>query len=78
LKTNNLTYLQILRPATYFTVPVPETHAHNKTAAGIGVFRRRSIVRWVIAKDIVSPWVLALPITGPTEALASKVMRPCA
>ena len=47
--------------ATHFGVPVSTTHTITGAIIGVGAARRISAVRWNIAKDIVTAWVVTLP-----------------
>ena len=56
--------------ATALGVPVSTTHTITGAIVGIGAMRRTSAVRWSVAQDIVVAWVLTLPASALTAALA--------
>ncbi|MGU3539389.1 anion permease [Methylobacterium sp. A54F] len=47
--------------ATWLGVPVSTTHTITGAIIGVGAARRASAVRWGVAGDIVTAWVLTLP-----------------
>jgi len=55
--------------ATSLGVPVSTTHTIAGAIVGIGAVRRTSAVRWSVAQNIVTAWVLTLPAAGSTAAL---------
>ena len=58
--------------ATAFVWQAPVSTTHTITAAimGVGATKRRSAVRWGVAGNIVSAWVLTLPAAGVVAAVA--------
>lgn len=56
--------------ATALGVPVSTTHTITGAIVGVGAARRTSAVRWSVAQNIVVAWVLTLPASGATAALA--------
>ena len=55
--------------ATHVGVPVSTTHTITGAIVGVGASRRVSAVRWGVAKDIVTAWIVTLPAAGITAAL---------
>lgn len=55
--------------ATHVGVPVSTTHTITGAIVGVGASRRVSAVRWGVAKDIVTAWIVTLPAAGLTAAL---------
>ena len=51
----------MLFAATHFGIPVSTTHTITGAIVGVGAAKRISAVRWNIAKDIVTAWVLTMP-----------------
>ncbi len=51
----------MLFAATHFGIPVSTTHTITGAIVGVGAAKRLSAVRWAIAKDIVTAWVLTMP-----------------
>jgi PiT family inorganic phosphate transporter len=56
--------------ATVFAVPVSTTHITTGSIMGSGATRRLSAVRWGVATNIVTAWVITLPAAGAVAALA--------
>ena len=54
--------------ATHVGVPVSTTHTITGAIVGVGASRRVSAVRWGVAKDIVTAWIVTLPAAGITAA----------
>jgi PiT family inorganic phosphate transporter len=54
--------------ATHLGVPVSTTHTITGAIIGVGASRRVSAVRWGVAKDIVTAWVVTLPAAALTAA----------
>ncbi|HLI21020.1 MAG TPA: inorganic phosphate transporter, partial [Stellaceae bacterium] len=55
--------------ATHLGIPVSTTHTITGSIIGVGAARRISAVRWGVAKDIVTAWILTMPATGALAAL---------
>ena len=54
--------------ATSLGVPVSTTHTITGAIVGVGAARRASAVRWGVAKDIVTAWVLTMPAAALISA----------
>jgi PiT family inorganic phosphate transporter len=59
--------------ATYIGVPVSTTHTITGAIIGVGAAKRVSAVRWGVAKDIVTAWVITMPMAGLMAAIAYLV-----
>ena len=59
-----------------FGAPISTTHTITSTIMGVGATKRLSAVRWGVAKNIVSGWVLTFPGAGLVAALAYVVTIP--
>ena len=55
--------------ATYMGIPVSTTHTITGAIVGVGAARRVSAVRWNVAKDIVTAWIVTMPAAGLIAAL---------
>ena len=53
-----------------FAAPISTTHVITAAVMGAGSTRRRSAVRWGVAGDIATGWVLTLPAAALTAAAA--------
>ncbi|GJE32581.1 inorganic phosphate transporter [Methylobacterium oxalidis] len=54
--------------ATWLGIPVSTTHTITGAIIGVGAARRTSAVRWGIASNIVTAWVLTLPAAALISA----------
>jgi inorganic phosphate transporter, PiT family len=50
--------------ATWLGIPVSTTHTITGAIVGVGAARRVSAVRWNVASDVVTAWILTLPASG--------------
>jgi PiT family inorganic phosphate transporter len=53
-----------------YSAPVSTTHVISSSVMGVGAPRRLSAVRWGVAGNIVTAWILTLPGAGLVAALA--------
>jgi PiT family inorganic phosphate transporter len=68
----------VIQLATHFGVPVSTTHTITAAIMGVGSTQRLSAVRWGVAGNIVTAWVLTLPAAGLVGAavyLAGEALR---
>ena len=61
--------------ATAFGIPVSTTHTITGSIIGAGVARRASAVRWGIARNVVTAWVITIPASGLVGALFYYLTR---
>jgi PiT family inorganic phosphate transporter len=57
-----------------FGFPISTTHAITASIMGAGSTQRLSAVRWGVAGDILTAWVLTLPAAGLIAAGAYEVI----
>lgn len=50
--------------ASWLGIPVSTTHCISASIMGVGAAKRLSAVRWGVAGNIVTAWVLTVPIAG--------------
>jgi inorganic phosphate transporter, PiT family len=62
--------------ASQIGMPVSTTHVISSAIMGVGASDRLKTVRWGVARSIVAAWVLTLPASGATAAVAYIVLRP--
>ena len=55
----------VIQLATHFGVPVSTTHTITAAIMGVGSTQRLSAVRWGVAGNIVTAWILTLPGRRP-------------
>jgi PiT family inorganic phosphate transporter len=61
--------------ATALGVPVSTTHTITGAIVGVGATRRLSAVRWGVAGRIVWAWILTIPLSALTAAIAYALLR---
>jgi PiT family inorganic phosphate transporter len=59
-----------------FGAPISTTHTITSTIMGVGSTKRLSAVRWGVAKNIVTGWVLTFPGAGLVAALVYALTIP--
>lgn len=50
-------------------IPVSTTHTITGSIMGVGVVKRVSAVRWIVANKIIWAWILTIPVTASLAAL---------
>jgi PiT family inorganic phosphate transporter len=65
----------ILWTTAHFGFPVSTTHTISGSVMGAGASRRLSAVRWGVAGNIVTAWILTLPAAALVGALMELVTR---
>ena len=66
----------IIFTASNLGMPVSTTHVISSAIIGVGSSDRLSAVRWGVAGNIVTAWVLTIPASGLVAALAYLVLSP--
>jgi len=66
----------VIFTASHFGMPVSTTHVISSAIIGVGSSDRFKSVRWSVARSIVTAWVLTLPASGATAAIAYLILRP--
>ncbi len=56
--------------------PVSTTHTVTSAIMGVGATKRASAVRWGVAKNIATAWVLTIPAAAFVAALFTLLLRP--
>jgi PiT family inorganic phosphate transporter len=59
----------MLFAATELGIPVSTTHTITGCIIGVGAAKRVSAVRWGVAKEIVTAWIITIPAAGLIAAL---------
>jgi PiT family inorganic phosphate transporter len=70
------TAASIIFGATQLGMPVSTTHVISSAIMGVGSSDRLKTVRWGVARSIVVAWILTLPASGATAALAYVLLKP--
>jgi inorganic phosphate transporter, PiT family len=55
--------------ATWLGIPVSTTHTITGAIIGVGAAKKVRAVRWVVAREIVTAWLLTIPAAGTLAAL---------
>ncbi len=63
--------------ATWLGLPVSSTHAIAGAIAGVGSIQRTRAVRWHVAGEIVTAWILTIPAAAVAAAIVYCVIRLC-
>lgn len=59
----------VLSIASHFGMPVSTTHVISGSIFGVGSSKRMSAVRWGVAQNMVTAWILTLPASALVAAL---------
>ena len=70
------TAASIIFGASQLGMPVSTTHVISSAIMGVGSSDRMKTVRWGVARSIVTAWVLTIPASGLTAAVAYLLLRP--
>jgi PiT family inorganic phosphate transporter len=54
----------MLFAATYLGIPVSTTHTITGSIIGVGAAKKVSAVRWAVAKEIVTAWIVTIPASS--------------
>jgi PiT family inorganic phosphate transporter len=60
--------------ASSFGIPLSTTHCINACIMGVGAVKRLSAVRWGVAGNIVTAWVLTIPAAGLIAAVSMWIL----
>jgi|SRR6185369_12849957 len=55
--------------ATWLGVPVSTTHTITGAIIGVGAAKKVRAVRWVVAREIVTAWIITIPAAGILAAI---------
>ena len=64
----------VITVATHFGLPISTTHTITSAIMGTGATQRLSAVRWGVAGNILTAWVLTLPAAAAVAATAYLVI----
>jgi PiT family inorganic phosphate transporter len=65
----------LLLSAYAYALPVSSTHVMTSSIMGVGATRRTTAVRWGVARQIVTGWVLTIPGAALAAWLAYQAVR---
>lgn len=66
----------LMTSAYVYAAPISTTHVITSSVMGVGATRKLSAVRWGVAGNIVTAWVLTLPMSALVAAGVFEVARP--
>jgi PiT family inorganic phosphate transporter len=61
--------------ASRLGVPVSTTHCISAAIMGVGASNRVSAVRWGVAANIATAWVLTLPVSAAIAWVLTLILR---
>ena len=64
-----------IQGAAIFGIPLSTTHTISTAIMGVGASRRVLAVRWGVAGDIVTAWILTFPICGLIAYVTALLVR---
>ncbi len=64
----------VIETASFIGIPVSTTHCATSAVLGVGATRRLSAVRWGVAGNIVTAWVLTFPICGALGYVFARLL----
>ena len=73
--TADFTAGAVIESASLLGIPVSTTHCASSAIMGIGATRRLSAVRWGVAGNIVTAWILTFPICGALGYLFAWLLK---
>jgi len=59
----------MLIAASWFGIPVSTTHTITGCVIGAGVARRATAVRWGVAGNVMTAWVITIPASATVAAV---------
>ncbi len=66
----------VLFTATAYGLPISTTHTITAAIMGVGATKRLSAVRWGVAGNIITAWILTFPAAAGVAALVYLIIRP--
>jgi PiT family inorganic phosphate transporter len=64
----------VISVASFFGAPISTTHVISSAILGVGSSKRLSAVRWGVAGQMVTAWILTIPAAGLVAAACFKLM----
>jgi PiT family inorganic phosphate transporter len=66
----------VMLATAHYGLPVSTTHVISSSVMGVGATRRLSAVRWGVAGNIVTAWILTIPCAAAVAALMWAILHP--
>ena len=71
----NLSAAAVIETASFLGIPVSTTHCASSAIMGIGATKRFSAVRWGVAGNIITAWILTFPICAGLGYLFAWLLK---
>jgi PiT family inorganic phosphate transporter len=65
----------VIELASRMGIPLSTTHTINTAIMGVGASRRLSAVRWGVATNIITAWILTFPVCGAMAWLIASLFQ---
>ncbi|MFC2018971.1 anion permease [Chloroflexota bacterium] len=65
----------VIEVASHLGIPVSTTHCISSAIMGVGATKRLSAVRWGVAGNIVTAWIITFPICGGLGYLFALILK---
>jgi PiT family inorganic phosphate transporter len=69
-----LSAASVIEVASHLGIPVSTTHCISSSIMGVGATRRLSAVRWGVAGNIITAWIITFPVCGGLGYLFSWLL----
>lgn len=73
--TSQLAGTAVILSAALLGGPVSTTQVMSSAIVGVGAAERVNKVRWLILQDMVTAWLLTIPVTAAVSALAYLLLN---
>ncbi|MFA5629727.1 MAG: inorganic phosphate transporter [Dehalococcoidales bacterium] len=64
----------VIEGASFLGIPISTTHCISTSVMGVGATRRLSAVRWGVARNMITAWIITFPICGGLGFLLSWII----
>lgn len=65
----------VIESASQLGIPVSTTHCMSTSVMGVGMVRRFSAVRWGVAGNIVTAWIITFPFCGGLGYIVASIFK---
>ena len=65
----------VIEMASHLGIPVSTTHCSSSSIMGVGATRRFSAVRWGVAGNIITAWIVTFPVCGGLGYLFAWLLK---